>query len=264
MKTTWRAQTTAAILFLFALAGCSSTQPDSITTRGSSIGFHATALVELFDCYEEWQDTTGPNGVPDGTPDVKINDSLVCFPALDDGHPPVQIRTQRAVPWRYTIAITVIRAGGVSEQILNSVDGVPGLDVSFESLTAYDVGTEPSPVQTVNPPGTDIFYRFGVRLSTGSPIYLTNLGVDPGVPNILGVNPTFNYNLNSGDTVIVRVRKQPTLQAPSGEPPYPDLLLVAELTVSGQSVTPQSTPPGNPPTSSPDDTSGITFSYTVR
>jgi hypothetical protein len=262
MTNAWRAQTTATILSLFVLAGCSSTQPDSIDTRVSSLSFRASALVEIYDCYEEWQDTTGPNGVPDGTPDVKISDSLVCFPALDDNGFP--IRTQRAVPWRYTIAVTTVRAGNVAEELITSVNGEIGLNVTFGSLTDYDVATSPAPLQTINPPGTDIYYRFGTRMSTGNPIYLNNLGVDPGVPNILNVTPTFDFNLNSGDTVIVRVRKQAAAQAVPDSPPYPDLTLSGNLTVSGVVVTPVSTPEGNPPTSTTDDEAGITFSFTVQ
>jgi hypothetical protein len=120
MKTALRARTLATIVSVLAVAGCSSTQPDSLGTRSASLGFGATALVEVYDCYEEWQDTTGPNGVPDGTPDVKIQDSLICFPALDNNIP---IRVDRAVPWRFTVVVTVVRAGSTSEQLMTSVNG---------------------------------------------------------------------------------------------------------------------------------------------
>ena len=101
-------------------------------------------------------------------------------------------------------------------------------------------------------------------MSTGSPLYLANYGIDPGVPNILNVTPTFDFNLESGDTVIVRARKATSAQAPPGNPPYPNLKISATLDVAGVQVTPKSTPPGSPPTSTADESSGITFSYTLR
>jgi hypothetical protein len=268
MKNAWRAQTVAAIVSVLAVTGCSTTQPDSVGTRDASVSFAANALVEIWDCYEEWQDTTGPNGVPDGTPDIKINDSLVCFPALDDlGQ---QIRTQRAVPWNYSVKITVIHPGSVNEEVVVSSDGATvGSSVEFNdtvpdfvSLTNYDPDMPPAPLHANV---GDIYYINGVRLSTGSPIYLANIGVDPGVPNLLQLDPpTFDFNLNTGDTVIVRVRKQDTSQAPPGIPPYPDLKLTASLNVSGVATSPVSTPPGNPPTTSADNKAGMTFSFTVR
>lgn len=267
MKNAWRAKTIATIVSVVAVSGCTTTQPDSVGTRSASVGFAANALVDIFDCYEEWQDTTGPNGVPDGTPDIKINDALVCFPAIDPNNG-IQLRAVRAVPWRFSVKITVIHSGQTTEEVVTSTNGTVGSSVEFNdnvedfvSLTAYDPDMPPAPDHLHV---GDIYYINGLRLSTGSPIYLANLGVDPGFPNLLDLDPaTFPFSLNTGDTVIVRLRKQ-ALPGPAGNPPYPELTITANLSVSGFSINPQSTPPGNPPTTSTDDKAGMTFSFTVR
>jgi hypothetical protein len=256
------------IVSVVAVAGCSTTQPDSVGTRSASVSFAANAFVDIFDCYEEWQDQTGPNGVPDGIPDVKINDSLVCFPAIDPNNG-LQLKATRAVPWRYSIKITAIRAGQTNETVVTSTSGTFGSSVEFNdtvedfvSLTDYDPDMPPAPNRTNV---GDIYYLNGLRLSTGSPIYLANIGVDPGIPNLLDVTPgIFPFSLNTGDTVIVRARKQAVNGGPPGNPPYPDLTITADLEVSGADAAPQSTPPGNPPTTSTEDKAGMTFSFTVR
>lgn len=257
MKNAWRQPAAVMIVSVIAVSGCSSTQPDSIETRSSSLGFEAKALADIYDCYEDWLDVDA-----DGTPDVKYSDSLDCIPALENGAP---MRADRAVPWRYSILITVVRAGTTNEDLVTSLEETIGGLTEFPSLTDYDPDETPAPARApeVNDTG-DHYYLFGLRLSTGSPIYLTNIGVDPGVPNILNVTPTFDFNLNTGDTVIVRARKQLLAQAPLGGPTYENLKISAVFAVSGVQVAPQATPPGNPPTSSTDDASGITFSFTVR
>jgi hypothetical protein len=254
MKNAWRQPAAVMFVSVIAVSGCSSTQPDSIETRSSSLGFEAKALVDIEDCYEEWQDLDA-----DGTPDLKISDSLRCFPALDPNGVPM--RADRAVPWRYSILITVVRAGTTNEDLVTSLEETIGGLTEFPSLTDYDPDEISAPLRANE---GDLYYLSGLRLSTGSPIYLTNIGVDPGVPNILNVTPTFDFNLNTGDTVIVRARKQLLAQAPLGSPTYENLKISAVFAVSGVQVAPQATPPGFPPTSSTDDASGITFSFTVR
>jgi hypothetical protein len=261
MKHAWRAPAFVTIVSVFAAAGCSSTQPDSIDTRGATLAFNAKATVALYDCYEEWQDTTGPDGIPDGIPDEKINDSLQCVRATENGLP---LTAARDVPWRYTLVITVVRAGTTNEQILTSTDGVPGFDIEGVSLTNYDVGDSAAVPENFFNTETGTYYLNGRRLSTGNLSYLTNAGVETGIPNILNVYPTFNFDLNTGDTVIVRAVKLYLFQAPSGSPVYEDIRLSAEFKISGVDVTAHSTPEGNPPTSPPEDATGITFSFTVQ
>jgi hypothetical protein len=260
MNIAWRASALAMILSVFAIAGCSSTQPDRIETRTASLSFFTRALVNLYNCYNIGQDTNG-----DGVPDVDYG--VFC----QETTPPQ--RVDRPVPWRYSIKITVIRSGTTDEEVVTSTSGVIGSSVQvgdgvydYISLTDYDPDEPTVPDRSDG----DIYFTNGHQVSAGSPIYLAATGIDPGEPNILGLTPTFDFTLDTGDTVIVRVRKQPMSLAPAYLPsdPDPEIRLSAVLKVSGVDVAPQSTPPlpagSTSPTTGNEDQAGITFSYTVR
>jgi hypothetical protein len=259
MNIAWRASAVGTIVTVFALVGCDSTQPDRIETRTASVVFETKASTQLFNCYDQYEDIDG-DGIPEQF------DGVVCFPTVE--------YQPRDVPWRYSIKITAIRAGSVDEQVVTSTTGAIGSSVEsgdllddFVSLTGYDTGTDPAPGR---PNEGNIYYLNGHKVSTGSPIYLASVGVDAGIPNILDATPTFDFNLNSGDTVIVRVRKQSLLDSPHFLPADPDprIQIMGFLLVGGDIVAPQSTPPlgggSTSPTSTIDDKSGVTFSYTVR
>jgi hypothetical protein len=250
------------VLSVFAVAGCSSTQPDRIETRLASLGVSASASVLIFDCYQVWQDVDG-----DGVPETDTA-TTQCFPTFEPQNP-IQVRKNRAVPWPYSLQVTVIPAGSVSEQVVISSDGAtvgssvePGDSVEdFISLTDYDPDQPPSSVVNFNTGST--FFLNGKQVSQGSPIYLASIGVDPGVPNILNIlNPpeTFDFNLNTGDTVVIRARKQLRLAGPPFLPPTgADLRISANLLISGVQATTQGSK-----VSPVDDGAGFTFSFTVR
>jgi hypothetical protein len=248
MKNAWRAQAVGVILSAIVVAGCSSTQPDRIETRTASLSFETKASVLLWACYESPQ--------------------AYCFPVLE-GSPPVQSVADRPVPWRLSLKITIIRAGTTNEVLAESLTGVVGSSVEpgdsvddFISMTDYDPNMPPAPDR--NEFGID--WTDGHLVSSGSPIYLSFIFVDPGIPNLLDtVSPdptvpaTFDFNLNTGDTVIVRARKQAEEAAPAFSPPYETVKLTATLAISGVPVA------GNgPQTSSADNRSGFTFSFTVQ
>jgi hypothetical protein len=249
MKNAWQAKAFGAIISAVVLAGCSSTQPDTIATRSASLSFETKASVALWYCYE--------------------SPFTYCFPD-EEGAIPVQKFADRPVPWRYSIEVTIIRAGTVYPVLATSVSGVLGSSVvpldsvdDFVSLTDYDPDQPPAPDKVVPGIGT---FTDGKKVSSASPIYLATVFVDPGIPNILdivsatpGTPATFDFELNTGDTVIVRARKQQVTQAPQVTPPYENIKLSATLSVAGSNVTGQ-----GPQTSSIDDKSGFTFSFTVR
>jgi hypothetical protein len=260
MRNDWRAQAVVVIVSAFAVAGCSSTQPDRAEGRLFSLGFTATALMDILNCYEAWQDTSSP---PDEIPDVSLG-YMLCVPAVDDTGVPK--KAQRPVPWRYSIKITVIRAGTTNEDLVTSLSGEIGSSVQpgdsvddFVSMTRYD--PEMPPVPPKHEAGSNVYFINGKQVSRGSPVYLASLGIDAGVPNILATTPTFDFNLNTGDTVVVRARKQSMAQAPHFIPPIPnpEIRLTAALAVSDVEVSTQ-----GDTTSSTDDTAGFTFSFAVR
>ena len=246
MNNAWRVSAAFAIVSSLTVVGCDSTQPDRIETRSASISFENKALVDIWDCYQ--------------TP------FRFCFPSLVGG---IQEKASRALPWNYSLKITIIRAGTVDEEVAISATGIVGSSVQagdtvedFIGLTDYDPNMPPAPDRDVG--GT--IFSGGKKVSTGSPIYLASIGVDPGVPNILGIESpvpgvpaAFDFNLNTGDTVIVRARKQTVIRSPDYRPLPTAIALTAFLTVSGVSVTVV-----GPATSSTGDGTGFTFSFTVQ
>ena len=246
MNNAWRVRASIAIVSSLIVAGCDSTQPDRIETRSASMNFETIALVEIWDCYQ--------------TP------FLFCFPSLANE---VQEKSPRALPWNYSLKITIIRAGTIDEQVAVSSSGVVGSSVEFGdgiedfiSLTAADPNMPPVPDKDV---GGTIFSN-GNKVSTGSPIYQAFIGVNPGVTNILGTEPaapnvpaTFDLSLNTGDTVIVRARKQTIALSPRYRPLPTNIAIEAFLTVSGVQVAVQ-----GPTKSSTGNGTGFTFSFTVQ
>jgi hypothetical protein len=247
MKNAWRAKAVAAILSALVVAGCSSTQPDRIETRTTSLSFETKGSVYLWDCYE--------------------SPFVTCFPALDEHG--VQKFADRSLPWRYSVKITIIRAGTTVEVVANSVTGVFGSSVEpgdlvddFVSMTNYDPFADPAPDKTVG----GIVFTGGKTVSSANPIYLSTIYIYAGVPNILDIAAggpetpaTFDMDLNTGDTVIVRARKQEVAQEPPFAPPFENVKMSATLAVSGSPVVAQ-----GPQQSSTDDKAGFTFSFTVR
>ncbi len=246
MNNAWRARAAIAIVSSLIVVGCDSTQPDRIETRSASINFETKALVDIWDCYQ--------------------SPFLFCFPSVSGG---VQERSPRALPWNYSLKITIIRAGTIDEQVAVSPSGLVGSSVQFGdgvddflSLTAPDPNMPPAPDKDV---GGTIFSN-GNKVSTGSPIYQAFIGVDPGITNVLGTEPaapnvpaTFDLSLNTGDTVIVRARKQTIVLSPRYRPLPTNIAIEAFLTVSGVQVAVQ-----GPTKSSTGDGTGFTFSFTVQ
>jgi len=246
MKNAWRATALGAILSALVITGCSSTQPDRIETRSASLSFETKASVTIWVCYE--------------------SPFLYCFPVMDGG---AQRVVDRPAPWRYSLEVTIIRAGTVYPTLAISSTGVLGTSIypgdgvaDFVSLTDYDPDQPPAPDRTE----FGIDWTNGKTVSAANPLYLQWTSDDPGAPNLLdivsatpGTPATFDFELNSGDTVVVRARKQEVTASPSFDPPYENVKLSAFLSVSGSPVSAQ-----GPQTSSIEDKAGFTFSFTVR
>jgi hypothetical protein len=263
MTNPWRARGVFLSLLLIGVgtASCSTTQPTRSLGRTASITMSATADGTYQDCYEVWQDTDG-----DGTPDTDTG-FRTCEEALVAGGGGVGTvpYSGKPVPWRYSMQITVIHSGSTQETVVKSVNGVLGSSVepggdNFVSLTDYD-----PQIQTANvkPPDPPLFYLNGKRVSTGSPVYLSAQGFDVGTPNILTETGSFNFDITSGDTIIVRARKQAVAQSPGFIiSPNPDLLLAGVFFVDGAAIGADSLNGSSASTAA--DKSGFTFSYTVK
>ena len=256
MRNSWPTRLVVMAIALLVVTGCNTTQPPSVGPRIASVTVDATAKGDLFDCYDIWQDTSQP---PDGVADIDTGYKL-CQPAPA---PPAS----RGVPWHYSMSISIIPAGTTTEQIVRSVNGVIGSSIrandtveDFVSLTNYDPTVEGA-ADKAHDPETGFYYQNGKRVSVGSPVYLTALGIPiTGVPNILTVTPSFDFTVNRGDTIVVRAAKQSTAQSPPFIIyPQPNLVIAATLNVGGTAVTPSGSA-----TSTDADKAGISFSYTVQ
>lgn len=229
-----------------AATSCDTTQPNRVEGKTASLRFDALSTIELVDCFEVWQDTDGVNG-----PDTNTG----TFHCVDD-----DTADQRPVPWKYTLAITVIRAGTTTEEII-ATDLIPGDPIpDFQSMTPYD---DQFTTGGTLPPSGNTYYLNGKAVSVANPIFLTASGFDLGPTQVLGVTPSYDFPVNRGDTIIVRARKESNLTAapyllvyPVANPPR--VQLVGRLFIGGQEVVPQGTA-----VSSFEDGGSVYFSFTV-
>jgi len=263
MRNAWPTYAVVLVAAVLVAVGCDSTQPDRVESRTASVSFRTTAKVDLYDCFEVWQDTSNPL---DGTPDVNTG-FISCEPTPPPQGGGTVVKAIRSIPWRYSVRISVIRKGTTTEEVVTSESGLFGSSVEpndpnpFVSLTEFDETAPPLPQR---PPADDIILTNGATVSLGNPTYLAFAGFDVGTPNILTqpltVSPSFSFVVNTGDTVVVRARKQPMTEAP----PFlhldqdPEVILESSLAIGG---TPVST--NGESASSTLDQSGFSNSFTV-
>lgn len=263
MRNAWPTYAVVLVAAVLVAVGCDSTQPDRVESRTASVSLRTTAKVDLYDCFEVWQDTNNPQ---DGVPDVNTG-----FVTCDPTPPPIGggpvVKALRSIPWRYSLRISVIRKGTTTEEVVVSDSGLFGSSVEsgdptpFISMTEFD---ETSPAIPDRPHADDIYYLNGKTVSLGNPTYLAFAGIDVGTPNILSqpltTGPTFDFTVNTGDTIVVRSRKQAYVDAP----PFlhfdqdPEVRLESVLAIGGTPVAISGTN-----VSSTDDGAGFSSSFTV-
>lgn len=245
---------------VLAVAGCDDSQPDRINVRSASLTVEGRGKVDVLNCYDLWQDNDG-DGIPEFDLAQRQCDEQNVIPFQE-----------RRVPWRYSMIITIIRAGTVNEQVVTSTTGVLGASIlpndgidDFINLTEYDADAPPAPVKL---PESGIHFLNGRQVSRGSPIYLGAYSltcppcpVDLGAPNMFAGPNSFEFEVNSGDTVVVRARKQAVGAAPAFIPQDPDPLITiqAVFAIGGVPVATSGTT-----TSSTEDEAGFSFSFTVN
>jgi hypothetical protein len=264
MRSPWSKRDLVSLALMVTVSACSSTEPPTSQSRTATISMSALAVGTYYNCYEVWSDSNG-----DLIPDTDSGQRFCLLSSYTHGAP---------VPWRFSLSISVIHAGTSTEQVVTSVDGLSGSSVKpgdaiddFVSLTTYDPDVLPPDQTAPDPTPPDYYFVQGKRVSVGSPVYQRFLyGIsdpaDPrynypiGVPNILTAPSFFTFNVTSGDTVIVRARKQYLANAP-GFITYegPDLKISASISIGGGAVV-----TSGPTTSGAEDGSGFTFSFAVQ
>jgi len=262
MRNAWPTYAVVLVASVLVAVGCDSTQPDRVESRTASVSLRTAAKVDLYDCFEVWQETSNP---PDTTPDVDTG-FVTCQPTVPES-PGTVVKAIRSIPWRYSVRISVIRKGTTTDEVVTSDTGLfgssaePGEPLPFVSMTDFDETA--TPIADL-PPVDDLRYIHGKTVSTGNPIYLAFAGFDVGTPNILSQplteSPTFDFTISTGDTIVIRARKQATADAPLFLPTdqEPEVTLEASLAIGGTAVTPRGTA-----ASSTDDKAGFSISFTV-
>jgi hypothetical protein len=237
----------AALPAALATLGCDSTQPDQVSASPATLLITAEAKVDNNNCWEVWEDTND-----DSVPDQNDN-FVICSPVGSE------TKVTRSVPWRYSIQVSLLRSGETTAEILGTSAQPGGPIPLYASMTPYD--QTPPAVGATRPPEPPYYFLNPVTASNGSEYWLTNNGYNLGEPNVLEEVPTYNFNLNPGDTVIVEARKQPVNEGPAYLPTDEDaeLHILGKLTLGGVEVQLQ-----GQSLSTNEDKSGISFSYTRR
>ena len=251
MRSAWRVFAAVLGCALIVSVGCNSSQPETASQATAAVSVIAQAKSILVNCYDVWQDQDF-----DGNPDVFV--TTFCEDSADTA--------QHPVPWNYSLDIAVIHTGSTVEETVTSLTGQLGTSVrpgdgieDFVSLTDYDLAVRVADPKA-NDPTNGIYYLNGRKVSRGSQVFLNFMGINLGAPNVLTAPQQFEFTVTSGDTIIVRARKQKLASSPAFLPvdPDPELIIQANLTVNGSGVTPNGIQ-----TSSVADGAGMTFSYTV-
>lgn len=257
MRNDWRVRAVVLLGSVLAAAGCTTTQPDSLGTRTASLRIVTTATVEIFNCYELWTDDS--DGIP------QFTGAIECYLA-----PPPDVPTRRSVPWHYSATVSIIHKGSTQEEIVTSLSGAVGSSVepgdgidNFISLSEYDPTDQPASV-IKNPEvraGVLTSFLNGKKVSRGSRFWLSSEGYEFGESNVLSASPTFDFEVDSGDTVVVRARKQLEAETPQfiQDLPVPEITLSGTLSVGGALISPTGATK-----STAADGAGISFSFTVQ
>ena len=252
----------AAVL---TVTGCDTSQPTQGSSSAVGVQIEARALVNEFDCYDRYLGTTF--------------DRVVCRGPVLDPSPggSGNLLVDRNVPWRYSFRVVKLNAGHANdfEIIGNSIASQNGGTFeTFGDVARYDAVQEPAPLRDPEPPFN---FQNPRRVSQGHPdFFLGTITYNDGRPerapialpvvNILGVTPAtpfqsprYEFQLDSGDAVIVEAAKQLRSQGPDIFPAglAPNLTLNAKLFVGGTEATPTAGTVQSPPT----DGQGLSFQY---
>ncbi len=277
----------SAFLALVALAlGCSTTQPTAKPAQNAQVTFQSTAptalLFEVWDASLETVTTFPPPS--DRPPETTVQDlGLWCDIATDSS---LQTRPSPVYPFRFSVEIDRIRAGtSVIERLSDAT-----FMSTYGSVTAYD--DSPPGAPTTNPvswsrlisqdPETNttvtLSLAHGRRISTASRDFIEKIKVAPGVygskcpyggpasaaqlgnPGVAGNADFFPVQLNAGDTLIVKARKDTNPSASAlftnGNPTFGSRLLV-----EGRDAGPSLVGNAFSPVGSQD---GISYAFTLR
>jgi hypothetical protein len=284
-----RALGSVAILLVAAALGCSTTQPTAKPAQSAQVTFQANAPRVLL--YEVWDATlvtvTSYPDNPGRPPDQVVADlGLWCDVAASAD---LQQRLSATYPFRFSVEIEVIRAG------TSTIERISGASYasSYGSVTAYDETPAATTTTHLKEWSRDLSddstpdvkvtltLKNGRRISTASRDFIEKIKIPSntstsygsqcpyggptsaailGDPGVAGSPSSFGFELNAGDTVIVKARKDTNPAATAlftNAPPT----FGSQIYLEGKDVS--SSLVGN--TFSPQNSQdGISYSFTLR
>ena len=273
-----------AILLVAVALGCSTTQPTAKAAQSGQVTFQANApRVLLFEVWDASLVTVTSH--PDRPPDQTVVDlGLWC-----DINTDFPTRDSAVYPFLFSVEVDLIRSGSSTIERLSETT----YSSSYGSVTAYDDTAPASPtthpadwVQDLSDPNIPsvsvvLSLENGRRISTASRDFVEKIKIASGTslsygsqcpyggpssivqigePSVAGSPVSFPIELNAGDTVIVKARKDTNPVATSlftnAPPTFGSRIYLEGKDVSNSLV-------GN--TSSPQTSQdGISYSFTLR
>jgi hypothetical protein len=213
---------TALLLLLAAAMGCDTTQPTAKSAKPAQVYFKSVATtVPLYEVWDASKITV--------TGQSQTVEDLGLWCAVN---PAFAEKSSPNYPLRFSVEIERIPAGSSTPELLTAAQ----YGASYGSVTPYDDATPDTsnlmwPVEFVkdltNPadPGTTILLSLknGRRISTASKDYLEKDKIPSGrydsvcpspteakqlgTPGVAGSASYFSLDVNAGDTIVVRARK---------------------------------------------------------
>lgn len=250
-------------------AGCETTQPDELLQQTGQIEVSASnAVVDVYNVWDLFEDSNG-DGQPDDVPGPDF--TLWC-----EG--PVATAGAVSLPWPFSIEISILRAGQTVPEVrthpASLVEGTNRALYDSGVLQGNDLPFPPGQNQQVPADGRTFQFTNQRRLTIANlDLILSDSNflhdIDPGTyggvcpgtfigpPMIDDQEQPYTFDLNKGDTVLVKARRFNT--PPAGITTTTEPSLNGTLTVDGLQVNVQGTTNS---ASEPD--AGFSFSYTSR
>ena len=270
------------LLLVAGLSSCDQTEVAQLESQGLGVRIFApNALVELYNVWDLIEDNDD-----DGQPDDGMTWLYCEFIPVPPTAPPVTI-SPVSVPWKFSIQIDVLRAGGTE---FETVSGTPYLDPN-SNIAEYDTTvvsgfTPPKVPLTIDDGGTLRTFKFPNprRLSSANrdvveaitnPLYefdpttygyldgLCSVG-DPGPSDIAGDEQPFDFDLGKGETLRVQARKSFTAPPEMVDAAGNSLILLepalaGRMALDGKGINVRGDPSS---TNAPGD--GVIFFFTSR
>jgi hypothetical protein len=222
------------VLLVALLAACDSTQPLEADQKMAQISFQgASALTRTYNVWDMYEDADGDT-LPDDLDGDGVGDLYLFCQDIGVGS---QALTPASVPWRFSVEVSIIRAGTTVPEVLTQ-EAALLIDANladYDTAVQFNLTAPKNPITVTDGMATRTFlfdndasFGLGPRrltaanrdvvlalenpLTTINPVtYGQGRGLcsngDPGPAVVDGGSPPFEVVLGKGDTIIVEARR---------------------------------------------------------